>query len=102
MFKYLTHSYPDHLQAFPTVRDITDSTARHRDHLYIPKTNTDLGARSFSVRGPTLWNSLPSRVISSLNLKLYLMKTYFDIVGLTGRTLHVNVYFVLIYLYSYS
>ena len=78
MFKYLTNLYPDHLLTFHTVGDITGSTTRQTDHLYILKTNTDLGARSLSVRGLKLWNSLLSRVkeattLPSFNTKLKIL-----------------------------
>ena len=70
MFKYLTNLYSDHLLTFPAVRDITDSSTRQKDHLYIPTTNTDLRARFLSVTGPTLWNRLPSIVKPSFKTKL--------------------------------
>lgn len=71
MFKYLTNLYPEHLQTFPTVGDVTGSTTRQHHHLYIPKTNTDLGARSLAVRGPKLWNSLPSVVKEANTLQSF-------------------------------
>ena len=30
-----------------------------RGDLFVPRTSTNIGSRSFSVAGPTLWNSLP-------------------------------------------
>ena len=74
MFKYLTNLYPDHLLTFPTVGDITGSTTRQRDHLYIPKTNTELGVKFLSVRSPKSWNSLPSIVKEATTLPSFKTK----------------------------
>ena len=74
-FKFL----PDWLFTLPTVAQIRGErfNTRNLDALYVPRTNTDTGARALNVIGPKLWNQLPqnvrcSQVISTF--KIHLMK----------------------------
>ncbi len=54
IFKYLDNHYPDYLFQLPTVSNITLSTIRQRNNLYVPKANTDTGGRSLLLREPKL------------------------------------------------
>ena len=74
MYKYLNNLYPNHLLTFPTVGDVTGSSTRQRGHLYVRKTNTDSGARSLLVRGPKLWNKLPSNLKEANTIHLFKTK----------------------------
>ncbi len=67
VFKHRINTYPGHL-SLPTVSTVTQSTTRQQNNLYVPRTNTDTGARAFSVLGPKLWNDLPSDIKNSSNL----------------------------------
>jgi len=40
-------------------------SAQRRDIL-VPRTRTELGRRSFPVAAPTIWNSLPAHLLSTL------------------------------------
>ena len=65
VYKSVRGLFPDHLLSFPSVNSVTQSSTRQRNNLYIPKANTDSGARSLAVRGPKTWNSLPEHVKAS-------------------------------------
>ena len=74
MFKYVNKLYPNYILNFRTVGDVTGSTTRQRNHLYVKKTNTESGARSLLVRGPKLWNNLPSMVKEAGTLQSFKTK----------------------------
>ena len=50
---------------------VSDNTARsslrsaQRGDLFVPRTRTKLGTRSFRVSAPTVWNSLPTELRST-------------------------------------
>ncbi len=71
MFKYLNNLYPDHLLNFATVNNITYSTTRQQNNLYVPRTNTDIGARSLLVHGTKFWNTLPQYVKEASSLTTF-------------------------------
>ena len=60
MFNILTKKYPSWLVNFPSVSDVNQTNTRQQSLLYTRRTNTDNGQRSISVRGPRVWNALPS------------------------------------------
>lgn len=68
VFKYKIKEYPDHILPLQTVNNVTNSTTRQQNNLYVRRTNTDTGARAISVLGPKLWNSLPPEVKDSVSL----------------------------------
>ncbi len=45
VFKHRINTYPGHLP-LPTVSTVTQSTTRQQHNLYVPRTNTDTGARA--------------------------------------------------------
>ena len=64
VFKSINTIVPEWLFPLPTVR-VTRSNlvnTRHQNKLYVPRTNTDTGARNLSVIGPKLWNQLPNSI----------------------------------------
>lgn len=65
VFKQKIKDYPDHILSLPTVNYMTDSTTRQQNNLYVPRSNTDTGARSFHVLGPKLWSQLPNEIKDS-------------------------------------
>ena len=67
VFKQLISYHPDHILTLPTVTEMTMSNTRQRNNLYVPRTNTDIGARSMNVLGTKLWNNLPTAVKQSTN-----------------------------------
>ncbi len=60
MFNILKKKYPSWLLTFPSVNVINQTNTRQQNLLYIPRTNSDNGQRSISVKGPRVWNALPS------------------------------------------
>ena len=55
---------PDWLFSFPAIHDINTRTTRQSSNLYVTRRNTDIGARAISIKGPKLWNTIPSAVIN--------------------------------------
>ena len=80
IFKILHNILPSWLYALPTVSQMNTVTTRQRNDLFVPRFNTDLGSRAVNVRGPSVWNTLPSFIkdLDSLNvfkkrLKMYIL-----------------------------
>lgn len=76
---------PKHLFTMPSVRETCSVNTRQQDSLYVPKFNTNTGARSILIEGARLWNSLPVNIrsLQSTNnfkkhLLMYLFKEQFD------------------------
>lgn len=70
-FKAQNNLYPNWFSQFPTINDISNSTTRQQNDLYVPRTRTDYGARSLKVSGPKIWNDLPNLVRDSNNLPVF-------------------------------
>ncbi len=67
VFKVKSKLFPDLFKQFPTNNEISQNsyTTRQQHNLYVSRTNTDHGARSFIVLGPEIWNPLPDNVTNS-------------------------------------
>ena len=63
--------YPEWYKSFYTVREITNSVTRQQDCLYVPKRRTDIGARSFDVIGPKMWNNLPTDITNTVSVTAF-------------------------------
>ena len=61
----------DWLFSFPTIHDINTCTTRQSSHLYVARTKTDIGARAITIKGPKIWNSIPSTVQNQRTLKAF-------------------------------
>ncbi len=79
-YKQVNNFYPQHVVNLTTVTDMTGSRTRQQDQLYVPRTTTRSGGRSFFVTAPVLWNKLPpgakeaaSVQTFATNLKSYLL-----------------------------
>ena len=62
MYNIVKGKLPSWLLTVNRVGDVNTRITRQADTLVIPRTNTDTGARNVEVRGPTLWNALPSNI----------------------------------------
>lgn len=63
VYMILNNLTPDWLYRFPNVSQIRNLfITRQNNNLFIPRTTTDTGARSFEIRGPLVWNKLPQTV----------------------------------------
>ena len=76
MYKSLNSLYPEWLHFFPTVHNTTNSVTRQQNNLAITKTNTDTGARAFSISGPRKWNSLPDNISNASTLSDFRHKLF--------------------------
>ncbi len=61
-FKIMSNHLPSWLFCFPHVRNVNCTNTRQQIRLHIPRTKTDTGSRSITVRGPKLWNNLHSTI----------------------------------------
>ena len=59
VFKVLNHILPEWLFSFLTVGGGREMRTRNSNDLIVTKTKTDIGKKSFTVRGPSAWNKLP-------------------------------------------
>ena len=80
-YKICNNMLPDWLFSFQSVHNINERTTRQSSNLYIPRRKTDIGSRAVSVKGPRLWNTIPSAVqnqptLASFKekLKMYLLE----------------------------
>ena len=62
VYNTLYKIYPEWLCKYETVSDVTREHTRQENNLYVPRYNTNTGARSLRVLGPTLWNDLPKHI----------------------------------------
>ncbi len=67
-FKIMNNHLPSWLFCFPQVSNVNITNTRQQNLLHIPRTKTDTDSRSITVRGPKLWNNLPSTVKECNNL----------------------------------
>ncbi len=89
-YKQVNNFYPQHVVNLTTVTDITDSRTRQQFQLYVPRTNTQSGGRSFSVTAPVLWSKLPPGVKETASVQTFAanLKSYIlthDIIKCEGH-----------------
>ena len=86
IFKIRNKFLPEWLFSLPTVQQIRSEVVntRYRNNLFVPRTFTDTGARSFNVLGPLSFNRLPDHIkncgsLSSFRSQLmkHLLQKYF-------------------------
>lgn len=60
-YRIFNNELPDWLLPLASVRDSRSHpvNTRQTEHLHVPRCNTSLATRSFSVTAPSLWNNLP-------------------------------------------
>ncbi len=68
MHKFIYGFYPDFIHKFLLVRDVTLSGTRQQNHLVVPRTHTNAGAKAFTAVGPKVWNSLPQDIKDTSSL----------------------------------
>lgn len=71
VFKILQQTFPEWLITVQTVNQVRSVITRQRNDLFVNRTRTDMGSRSFKVKGPLLWNKLPSHVKDTLSLSVF-------------------------------
>lgn len=70
VYKALHFGQPHYLKSMLNLPKHSHST-RSSTLLNIPRTNTELGKRAFSVAGPKTWNSLPLSVRNSTSINMF-------------------------------
>lgn len=70
-YKVLNHMFPDWLFKFPSVGDLQERPTRQSNHLVIRRTNTVIGTRAISVRGPKEWNEIPVNIRNSPSIQVF-------------------------------
>ena len=68
VFKITRKYLPEWLYNFVTVNSITGILTRHANDLAGRRALTDVGSREMSIRGPRLWNNLPTVIRSTGSL----------------------------------
>ena len=71
VFKILRNKLPSWLITLRTVSEMHSRYTRQRNHLFFDRTNTNVGSRSLTKRGPFLWNTLPEQIKDTNSLTLF-------------------------------
>jgi hypothetical protein len=71
VYKILQTGQPQYLKSMLNRPKHSHSTRFSSSLLDVPRTNTELGKRAFSVAGPKIWNSLPLSVRSANSLSAF-------------------------------
>ena len=61
-YKICHNMLPNWLFSFPINHDINIRTTRQSSNLYVARKKTNIGTRAVSVKGPKLWNTIPSSI----------------------------------------
>ena len=69
-YKIIHQLLPAWLFEFPTVGELHIRPTRQSNDLFVKRTNTDMGARTISARGPRVWNSIPDNIKNSSSLQV--------------------------------
>lgn len=69
VFNVLRRNLPEWLFTFPTVNQALEHSiiTRQGNYLFVQRTKTDIGLRSFKIKGPLLWNQLPKYLTDIVN-----------------------------------
>ena len=71
VYKALQTGQPEYLKSMLSNPKHSHSTRFANSLLDVPRTNTEIGKRAFSVAGPKLWNSLPLSVRTANSLSTF-------------------------------
>ena len=70
-YKICNNLLPEWLFSFPAIQEINTRSTRQSSMLYIPRTKTDMGGRAVTVKGPRIWNTVPTSIQSQPTLKAF-------------------------------
>ena len=73
-YKICNNMLPDWLFSFPANNEINTRNTRQSSRLYVARKKTDIGARAISIKGPRLWNTIPSALQSQPTLVTFRVK----------------------------
>ena len=78
IFRIKAHEMPEWLFKLQTASEVRGAavTTRQDNHLFIPHTRTNYGARNLYVEGPRLWNSLPDDIMNCQSLSCFKRKLF--------------------------
>jgi len=71
VYKILNHHLPDWLFDISTVNEIRGTNTRQTNDLFVTRTNTLTGTKMLMVRGPLVWNTIPSQVKNTGSLPVF-------------------------------
>ena len=72
---------PEWLFRFPIVGDMQTRLTRQVNDLVVKRTNTDIGARAISIKGPKVWNNVPLHIRNSSSIRTFKEKLKKHILG---------------------
>ena len=70
VYKICNNLLPEWLFSFPAVREINTRSTRQSSKLFVPRTRTDMGAKAITVKGPSVWNTIPDNIQNQPSLKI--------------------------------
>merc|ERR1712002_622397 len=68
VFKITRKYLPEWIYNFVTVNSVTGLATRHANDLVCRRAHTDMGLREINIRGPMLWNGLPTAIRTTNSL----------------------------------
>ena len=71
VFKVLQNLLPPWLFNLSTVGDRRNRHTRSNNDLFVLRTNTNLGGKSFIIQGPAVWNKLPNYIKEIININSF-------------------------------
>ena len=81
IYKVINHMLPEWLFNFPLVGEMQTRPTRQLNNLVVGRTNTDIGARAISIKGPKVWNSIPLAIRNSPSIRVFKDKLKNHILG---------------------
>lgn len=74
LYKIKNNQLPDWLFRFPAIFEVQQRSTRQSNNLLIHRTNTDIGARAISIKGPRTWNEIPADIKFSPSFEVFKKK----------------------------
>ena len=71
IFKILNNQFPSWLYNIPRVGEFNNRNTRQDNNLFVPPTRTLAGDKEIRIRGPRLWNNLPTEVKNAVNITAF-------------------------------
>ena len=71
MFKVLNRIVPAGHFKFYHNRIMRATNTRQNENLSVPRAHTNIGGQSFLIKGPVIWNAIPSAIRTTRNLSTF-------------------------------
>ena len=78
-YRICNNLLPNWLFSFPAIQELNTRSTRQSSKLFVPRKRTDMGGRAITVKGPRIWNTVPTFIQSQPTLKSFRdkLKAYF-------------------------